>query len=318
MSSCPSIGRGVFALAYAVLLALGSVGVAGAHAQLLTSDPAAGATGPVPPSRIVLEFSEPVSVLVMELVSPVGATTPLREIGAEGSAIIVPLPAISESGTYVLTYRFAAADGHPSGGTLKFSVGAPSDIAETADADWSLGASIWLSRLLVYAGLFFGVGSSVFRAWIAPGTSAGRRVAEPLLIVGGIAALLSLGLQGLDGLGLPLTSLLVPTVWSAGAATSLAPAVLASVVSMALAVRADGTCGHTARWLSAAGLASLGVSLAVTGHAGTADPQWLTRPAVFIHATTVAFWTGALVPLVLLLRSGTPAALAPLRRFSFL
>jgi copper transport protein len=85
---------------------------------------------------------------------------------------------------------------------------------------------------------------------------------------------------------------------------------------MALAVRADGTCGHTARWLSAAGLASLGVSLAVTGHAGTADPQWLTRSAVFIHATTVAFWTGALVPLVLLLRSGTPAALAPLRRFS--
>lgn len=134
--------------------------------------------------------------------------------------------------------------------------------------------------------------------------------------MGGIAALLSLGLQGLDGLGLPLTSLLVPTVWSAGAATSLALAVLAIVVSMALAVRADGSCGHTARWLSAAGLASVGVSLAITGHAGTADPQWLTRSAVFIHATTVAFWTGALVPFVLLLRSGTPAALAPLRRFS--
>jgi copper transport protein len=316
MFFCLQAGRHVLALVLALLLGLASVGAAQAHAELLASDPAAGAIIVAAPSSIVLTFSEPVSVLVMDLVSPAGAAVPLGEIGVEGNAIAVPLPVLSDRGTYVLAYRIAASDGHPTGGTLQFSIGAPSDVAEATDIDWPLRAGIWLMRLLVYAGLFFGVGGAVFRAWIAPGSTTGRRLAEPLLMVGAIAAVLSLGLQGLDALGLPLAALATPATWAAGAGTSLSPAVLAAVLAMALGIGAESTRGNMARWLSAAALAGVGLSLAVTGHAGTADPQWLTRSAVFIHATTIALWTGALVPLGLLLRGGAPEALAALRRFS--
>jgi copper transport protein len=54
----------------------------------------------------------------------------------------------------------------------------------------------------------------------------------------------------------------------------------------------------------------------MTGHASTADPQWLTRPAVFVHALVVAFWIGALIPLAVLLRGPAESAVGPLRRFS--
>ena len=44
-------------------------------------------------------------------------------------------------------------------------------------------------------------------------------------------------------------------------------------------------------------MAGVGLSLAASGHASTASPQWLTRPAVFLHGVGVAFWVGALLPL---------------------
>ena len=52
------------------------------------------------------------------------------------------------------------------------------------------------------------------------------------------------------------------------------------------------------RMLSALALAGVGFSLAASGHAATAPPEALTRPAVFLHGIGVAFWLGALAPLV--------------------
>ncbi|MGB5805815.1 copper resistance D family protein, partial [Castellaniella sp.] len=67
-----------------------------------------------------------------------------------------------------------------------------------------------------------------------------------------------------------------------------------------------------------AALALAGVSLAASGHAGTAPPQWLSRPLVVLHVATAAAWLGALVPLVRLLGAGreSTTGLAPLAWFS--
>jgi copper transport protein len=46
------------------------------------------------------------------------------------------------------------------------------------------------------------------------------------------------------------------------------------------------------------------LALATSGHASAAEPQWLTRPAVFVHSISVAFWVGALMPLGALLKRG--------------
>jgi len=69
------------------------------------------------------------------------------------------------------------------------------------------------------------------------------------------------------------------------------------------------------RLLSALALAGVGVALAASGHASSAEPQLLTRPAVFVHGIVVAFWIGALVPLAAVMRSPDRRAVE-LARFS--
>ena len=79
-------------------------------------------------------------------------------------------------------------------------------------------------------------------------------------------------------------------------------------------------CGSTAggqgELFTCVAVAAVGAALASTGHASAAAPQWLTRPAVFIHAAALAIWIGALLPLGLALGEGRPSASAALHRFS--
>jgi copper transport protein len=63
-------------------------------------------------------------------------------------------------------------------------------------------------------------------------------------------------------------------------------------------------------------MAGVGLALAWSGHASAAEPQWLTRPAVFLHALGVAYWVGALIPLALAVRQAPTQALPVVRRFS--
>jgi copper transport protein len=127
----------------------------------------------------------------------------------------------------------------------------------------------------------------------------------------------SLGLQGLDLLDLVLGDVLTAAPWKAALATTLGPSLLVAVAAMAAGFAAL-RCASTdrARLLAALALAGVGLSLALSGHAATAPPQWLTRPAVFLHGVGVAFWVGALVPLVAMAARPTPALLPTLNRFS--
>lgn len=74
-------------------------------------------------------------------------------------------------------------------------------------------------------------------------------------------------------------------------------------------------------WFAQAGsfvaLLLAGIALALSGHASAADPQWLMRPAVFLHAVTIALWVGALLPLGLALKNREARALPALQRFSY-
>ncbi|HEY9009494.1 MAG TPA: CopD family protein, partial [Devosia sp.] len=53
-----------------------------------------------------------------------------------------------------------------------------------------------------------------------------------------------------------------------------------------------------------------------SGHASAAAPQWLTRPAVFLHLAGILFWVGALLPLGQLLRERSAVADHALAAFS--
>ncbi len=69
------------------------------------------------------------------------------------------------------------------------------------------------------------------------------------------------------------------------------------------------------RALSTLALAGTGLSLAASGHAATAPPEILTRPAVFLHGVSVAFWLGAFAPLAAILQEQAKP-LPILQRFS--
>jgi copper transport protein len=67
---------------------------------------------------------------------------------------------------------------------------------------------------------------------------------------------------------------------------------------------------------AALALCGTGLALALSGHASSAPPQWLMRPAVFVHAVAIAVWIGALAPLGLALRAGGAGGREALQRFS--
>jgi copper transport protein len=170
----------------------------------------------------------------------------------------------------------------------------------------------------VYIGLFAGVGGAFFRAWLAPGL-AGRgtdHALVALMATGFLACSASLGLQGVDALGGVLTDMASAATWAAGWATSYGMTVAAGTAALLLGwLSLRGPSGWR-RVCSLLAMGMLGLSLSLSGHASAAAPQWVTRPAVFIHAVGVAYWIGALFPLLVAIRKSPEAAFPIVRRFS--
>jgi len=108
----------------ALLLALAQSSPALAHASLIRAEPGDGAMLAQAPATLRLTFNEPVSPLVMRLVAPIGDVIS-PQIAAENATVTLTPPQLSR-GSYVLSWRVISADGHPVGGSLLFSIGAPS------------------------------------------------------------------------------------------------------------------------------------------------------------------------------------------------
>jgi copper transport protein len=148
-----------------------------------------------------------------------------------------------------------------------------------------------------------GAGGAFFLAWFV--RAASLRIAPAVvrgaILIGLLGCVLAVGYQGLDALGATLRSYWTRTVWAAGLGTSFGVTAVAAAVALCAAL-ASLTMPRGRRVLATAALAGAGVALAASGHASAAGPFWLTRTAVFVHAVAVAYWIGALVPLLALLR----------------
>lgn len=292
--------------------------VAFGHAALNSSEPADGAVADTAPPVYVLTFSEPVSPLQLKLVRPDGTVLPLERFELKDRTIEIAAPTDLGRGTYVLSWRVTSADGHPIGGSVVFSVGATSATPPVMGdkIDWAVRVGILLSKLALYVGLFIGVGGVFSLYWLPCSTRSGRNVIAVALGTGFLGALAAMGFQGLDALGLPLTHIVEPAVWSMAMATSFGATGIAALVAFGVAAIALSGRGRFARLSSLAALIVSSAALSLSGHASTAEPQWLMRPVVFLHAATISLWVGALAPLGLALRRGEPMALRALRRFS--
>lgn len=305
------------ALAGAILLGHAPAQNALAHASLVSSQPEDGAILSEPPERVILIFNETVSPLRLQLVGGQGAI-PLTDIVQHDTTVILKMPAVAQ-GTHGVSWRVVSADGHPVGGTLVFSVGradAAGPLTQTQSSP-VVRTAIWFVRVMFFITLFFGLGGAVFAHWIATSPLPGRteNIFATLCATGFLLLPLSIGLQGLDALDLPLRASLDAAPWRAGFSTTYGTtALLAMFAFMAawMSLRAEAGKGKS---LSLLALALAAGALAASGHAAAASPQLLMRPTVALHVGAVIFWIGSLWPLRRLLAS-PDAAPTVLHRFS--
>ena len=289
---------------------------ASAHASLVAMEPADGSVVAVAPKTVQLRFNEAVTPALIRLIDAEGRNRDDANVRAAGETVVIALPDDLPRGTQIISYRVISDDGHPVAGSLVFSIGAVTGTAAKETNAGSLNGLIWLARIGVYLGLFAGIGGAFFVSWIGQART-GSGVIAGALIVGLASTVASLGLQGLDLLNLPPGSLFTAAPWKAAAVTSLFQSLLIAGVAMTAAIVAlRSEAASTAAMLSVFALAGVGLSLASSGHAATAPPQWLTQPIVFLHGLGVAFWVGALVPLLAMARKPGPALLGALNRFS--
>jgi copper transport protein len=289
-----------------------------AHAALVSAEPRDGSVLASPPNRVELRFSESVVAGAVTLIDANGKLREDAAVDAKDEMIAVTVPADLPRGTAVISYRVISQDGHPVAGSVAFSIGEPSATRPVATSHAAVDTLIWLARVGLYLGLFAGVGGVFFMNWIAQ-----RRVAPRAMLgflaVGMVSAAGSLGFQGLDVLGLPLSGLLARAPWKIALGTSLGPSLLIAFAAMvAASLSLLGGRVIVLRALSACAFVGVGLALAASGHAATAPPQILTRPVMFLHALGVTFWLGALLPLSVVVWRERRAALPIVGRFSAL
>lgn len=286
-----------------------------AHASLVATTPAAGSVLSQAPTTVHLRFNEPVAPLVMKLIQPDGTVLDLTQVELLPNALALALPPMAREGSYGVSWRVTSSDGHPVGGTLTFSIGARSPHqAHLPRATPLRNSLIWIFRLSAYIGLFFGVGWAVCRTQLIA-KSAPSRPELALLTVAAIATAGGLGLLGIDALDLPLSAFFSAQPWHIAMVSSAGLAAVLALVALAFAAVAAYTASVAARaWTAATALLLTGISLAASGHASTATPTWLARPAVWLHVVAVVLWIGSLLPL-----AGTLGGLSEnklLKRFS--
>ena len=278
-----------------------------AHASLVRAEPADGAMLSATPKVLKLTFNEPVSVLVMRLIGPSGEVV-APTAAAENNVVIITPPQLRR-GSHVLSWRVVSADGHPVGGSFVFSVGAASGTSVAASSNTVARAALWGAKLAVYVAMVLGIGGAFFQIWAGTGRAQATSFYVALLVGGLIAAPLSVGLQGLDALDVPVSKLMQAEVWRAGWETAYGLTALTAECALVAGLLALAAPARLARALALVGLSGIGLALSLSGHAGTVEPRWLTRSAVFLHGVTVAFWIGALLPLVVAIGAGDRDAL---------
>lgn len=300
---------------------------AAAHAVLVGSEPANGATVAVAPRVVLLRFSEDISArfssasLLDEAGQRVDGTTSSR---GGPRRLALELPAVP-AGTYSISWRVLADDdGHTTNGVLVFTVGntprSPGGLAQRAD-DYGGGTppqSVvlrWL-RLCLLAGLigglaFAGIALRPVRA-IAAVAEARRRVLGLAAAAGGLAAAVGgADLAWQARRTAPALSLLADSRW--GHLWLAREAVFGYLVVLAVALRHPNRplWVRRAQWTAAGLLAAAQVVIEALGsHAMAVEPARAAAvAAVAAHALAACVWLGGVAALaVVVARPGLPGA----------
>lgn len=163
---------------------------ASAHSELVSSNPADGATGAGRPAEVTLTFNENIADTGLQVVA-MGAdgAVALGTPSAAGPNVTAAWPADAPDGRYQVSYRVVSADGHPIDGSISFTYGdaargasapaAESEVsaaaaspdpaaaatpasATTGGEDESSGFPLWIPAVVVVVGV--AIGAAIARA----------------------------------------------------------------------------------------------------------------------------------------------------------
>jgi len=112
-------------LAFSLILLMGSVSEALAHASLLHAVPEPGAVVTGDHVAIELRFDSRVDQRFsrMELLKPDGDAAPLASQAGDSQSILKATGTGLDEGPYILRWRVLSVDGHANQGEIKFRIG---------------------------------------------------------------------------------------------------------------------------------------------------------------------------------------------------
>jgi copper transport protein len=288
---------------------------AGAHASLVSTDPAEGSVLDEAPEVITLTFNEPVTLSAASAVlyDATGDEVPAQARSSDEVVSVVPGEDLAD-GTYVLSYRVISTDAHPISGSLIFSVGAPSESVVAQDPGGTDPAVRWVHGILqggTYLALLLAAGLAAFLVLVLPRESsfAGPRATLIKLLRGsavlaGVGAVLLVPVGALYRQGLGLGDLATRLPWTGWVSED---GLLAALVIAGLATTASVLPRPAGRWgareiLVLEGIAVALGALALVGHTRSYGPGWLVVGADIAHVVAGAVWFGGLVALAVCLR----------------
>ena len=323
---------------FGLLLAiLGAVlvlpGRALAHAELVSTNPTAGAVLEVSPAEITLTFTEPVEINLGGIRLFDGSGNPVdvgttKHPGGHGREVGVAVGELPD-GSYVVDWRVVSADSHPVQGAFTFQIGATSDLQPGIITDIINSASTSKSAsvaLGVMRGVVIGAIAIVFGGLIIVGlgivamSRRARVIIASSAVAGTLAGLLLLPLEVGYATGRSFSTLFESSAWSAafdsrvGVAWVVRAAII-GVVGGALLLLADDRERVWWRATAVAALAGVGVASAYGGHGATGRWVPIGVVATALHVAAMAVWLGGLLMVLVELRSATAASV---RRFSAL
>lgn len=325
----PWLVRAVVALAITLAATVASVGVAAAHANLLTTDPADGQSLAEPPTSVSATFSEPITADVGGLTvrTTDGDRVDQDDSRTDGDTLSVDLRSDLAEGTYVATFRVQSADGHPVSGTFAFGIGPdPVDVSAAAgstdDGLWDVLGSI--ARFVTFLSALVASGLALFLTVVHDQRSDRWRLATVVRVATGA------GLVGIVATIVVQAALLTGDGLAAATDADVVRNVLAERLGWSSAVlllglaaahlATDTTRLPLARGLAAGAIALVAGALALWGHDTEAPYRWLAVGSDLVHVAAAAVWIGGLVGLAAVLRRRVPhpvrSTSGMVRRFS--
>jgi copper transport protein len=326
----PSV-RAVVARLLLVVGALFGLGAppAGAHADLVRSDPPNGGMIASGRSTVTLWFGEEItpagsSFTVQRTDGAAPAVETSAEVDADATVVHVELPPL-ENAAYTLTWAVTSTDGHPTRGTVVFGVGFRPDGIAAVDTSAPDPAGVAL-RTADLGGAILALGALVVAGRVVSALGGlGPRLRRRVLLCGAAGATLAVGAALLapvlpagtalgDGptdvadLVSTVRDLVLTSTWGAlwvVRVVSLAVACVMLWWAQRQAAAAVASGGGAHRWRTAGQVSAAALVLAVSvdawaGHAAALPSRSaVAAVAAALHVVAASVWAGGLLVLVL-------------------